>query len=199
VKAGSSSARQRALDELSLPAASRTRIESYLEVLERWASRTNLTSVQSSEERVRVLVAAVMAAVPYVRTGRLLDVGSGNGSPGLVLALLRPDLEVTLLEPRLKRWAFLRDAARACGAVVAVERMRHEDYQGPRADTLTVRALRLTASDAARLQAPQGRWIVFGRAPAPDPRYALTRSLAGAQLHLLDRCPEGPAGVSRET
>ena len=48
--------------------------------------------------------------------GSLIDVGSGNGSPGLVLALVRDDLEVTLLEPRARRWAFLREAARASGA-----------------------------------------------------------------------------------
>ena len=56
--------------------------------------------------------------------GALVDVGSGNGSPGLVLALLRDDLSVTLLEPRQKRWAFLREASRRAGRGAEQSRAR---------------------------------------------------------------------------
>lgn len=123
---------------------------------------------------------------PLLERGRLLDVGSGNGSPGLVLALLRPDVEVTLLEPRLKRWAFLREAARACGrSDVEVLRARHDEYAGAPAATVTVRALALTPADLFPLTAPGGRLIVFGPPPAaaagwtaepsPGPGIALLR------------------------
>jgi 16S rRNA (guanine527-N7)-methyltransferase len=96
----------------------------------------------------------------------LVDVGSGNGSPGLVLALLRPDLAVTLLEPRLKRWVFLREAARACGrADIEVVRARHDQYAGLPALTVTVRALALTPADLAPLTAKGGRLVVFGPVP----------------------------------
>ena len=110
---------------------------------------------------------AVLA--PRLAAGTLLDVGSGNGSPGLVLAALRPDLRVTLLEPRLRRWAFLREAARAMGLAVEVRRQRHDEYDGPAAVTVTVRALRLPARDLAALVAPGGRLVVFGADPGPDP------------------------------
>ncbi len=46
---------------------------------------------------------------------RLLDVGSGGGLPGLVFAFLQPDAEFHLLEPRQKRWVFLREAAAGLG------------------------------------------------------------------------------------
>jgi 16S rRNA (guanine527-N7)-methyltransferase len=138
----------------------------YLDLLASWAGRVNLTAARTAEERVGLLVAPVVPAASLPGSGRLLDVGSGNGSPGLVLALLRPDLRVTLLEPRLKRWAFLREAGRACGRPdVEVLRSRHDQYDGPRADTVTVRALALGPADLGPLTAPGGRLLVFGPAP----------------------------------
>ena len=134
----------------------------------------NLTAARSPEERVRLLVAAVLPALPLARPGRLLDVGSGNGSPGLVLALAREDVRATLLEPRAKRWAFLREASRAAGAAARIDavRARHDGYAGPPADTLTLRALALPLSSLAPLVAAGGRVLVFGAAPAPDPAFA---------------------------
>jgi 16S rRNA (guanine527-N7)-methyltransferase len=132
----------------------------------------NLTGARTPRERVATLVAPVLPAAPLPAPGRLLDVGSGNGSPGLVLALLRPDLEVTLLEPRHKRWAFLREAARAAGRQVAVLRQRHDEYAGPPAATVTVRALALGPLALAPLVAEGGRLLVFGPAPGPVPGWA---------------------------
>ena len=95
-------------------------------------------------------MADVVAAAHLPAPGRLIDVGSGNGSPGLVLALLRDDLEVTLLEPRARRWAFLREAARAAGrAGIEVQRRRHDGYSGAPAETVTLRALALPLAELA--------------------------------------------------
>ena len=114
------------------PAPARERLASYLDLLAAWGARVNLTGARTPGERVRVLVAPVLPAATLV-VGRLLDIGSGNGSPGLVLALLRPELPVTLLEPRARRWAFLREAARAGGRPdVEVLRARHDDIRRPR-------------------------------------------------------------------
>ena len=106
--------------------------------------------------------------------------GSGNGSPGLVLALLREDIEATLLEPRQKRWAFLREAARAAGVrSVQVLRARHDEYDGPPARTLTVRALALPLAELGRLVRPAGRLIVFGARPEPVAPFVLERGYPG--------------------
>ena len=56
-------------------------------------------------ERVHILVGEALPLVPWLEPGPLIDVGSGNGSPGLVLAVLGPVEDVTLLEPRQRRWA----------------------------------------------------------------------------------------------
>jgi 16S rRNA G527 N7-methylase RsmG len=82
------------------------------------------------------------------------------------MAILRDDLEVTLLEPRTRRWAFLREAARRCATGrVRVERGRHDDYAGDPAGTLTLRALALPLRELAPLVAPGGLVLVFGGGP----------------------------------
>ncbi|OSC33171.1 16S rRNA (guanine(527)-N(7))-methyltransferase RsmG [Mycolicibacillus koreensis] len=58
---------------------------------------------------------------------RVVDIGSGAGLPGLALAIARPDLTVTLVEPLLRRSTFLREAVAELGVAVAVVRGRAED------------------------------------------------------------------------
>jgi 16S rRNA (guanine527-N7)-methyltransferase len=176
----------------------RDRIEAYLDLLARWSARVNLTAARSAEERVRVLVAPVLPAARLPAPGRLLDVGSGNGSPGLVLAFLRDDLEVVLLEPRSRRWAFLKEAARAGGRPgVDAQRLRHDQYVGPPARTLTLRAVAVPLSSLDRLVEPEGQVLVFGGHPAADPPFRLAETHAGGRLFVFRR--EGPGDVPRET
>jgi 16S rRNA (guanine527-N7)-methyltransferase len=74
----------------------------------------------------------------------VVDVGSGAGLPGLVMAIRRPDLRVTLLEPLLRRTRFLEEAVSALGLESQVEvlRGRAEDVRGTRDfDVVTSRAV----------------------------------------------------------
>lgn len=168
------------LEAAGVPAAARAALAGYLDLLEAWSRRVNLTGAATPERRVAVLVAPVLLAAPLVRGPRLLDVGSGNGSPGLVLAVLRPELQVTLVEPRLKRWAFLREAARATGrADVRVWRGRLEDYGGEPADTLTLRALSLPLRALEPAAAAGARALVFGRRPAGEHGWRVSAGASG--------------------
>jgi 16S rRNA (guanine527-N7)-methyltransferase len=188
------------LEALGLPAGAVGRLSAYLDTLAVWSGRVNLTGARGPGGRVRALVASVVPAAGLPEAGSLLDVGSGNGSPGLVIALLREELEVTLLEPRTHRWAFLREAARRAGRPdVRVLRARHDTYPGPPARTVMLRGLRLPLCDLAPLVEPGGRLIVLGRAPALEGPFDTVASPPGAQagLHVFRRIPEG--GVSRET
>jgi 16S rRNA (guanine527-N7)-methyltransferase len=75
---------------------------------------------------------------------RVADVGSGAGLPGVVLAIARPDLHLTLVEPLLRRTTFLREAVDELGLAprVAVVRGRAEDLHGQlRFDVVTSRAV----------------------------------------------------------
>lgn len=139
----------------------------YLDLLAAWAPRVNLTGALGAVRRVELLVDPVLPVLKALLPGPLLDVGSGNGSPGLVVALLQPDRPVTLLEPRARRWAFLRDAARAAGRPdVEILRLRHDAYAGPPAPNVSMRALRLAPGALAPLVQPGGRLLLFHE-PAP--------------------------------
>lgn len=181
-----------ALEALGLQGPALSRLAAYLDTLAAWSPRVNLTGARSAAERVRLLVGDVLAAGTLPPPGRLIDVGSGNGSPGLVLALLRDDLEVTLLEPRTRRWAFLREAARAAGrSGVRVLRLRHDAYPGPAAGTVTLRALSLPLAELLPLLEPQGSLVVFGGQPQDAPgleRTAVGRGLPG-ELTVFRRAP----------
>ena len=186
-----------ALEALGLEGPATDRLCLYLDILSAWSRRVNLTGVRSPAERVQRLVADVLAGVPLPAPGRLIDVGSGNGSPGLVFALLRDDLEVTLLEPRTRRWAFLREAARVCGAgCVRVERARHDQYTGPPAATVTLRALALPLVELLPLLAAGGRILVLGGRRLVASPFVLEREQAGDPGVRLFAWPPG---VPRET
>jgi 16S rRNA (guanine527-N7)-methyltransferase len=90
----------------------------------------------------------------------VIDVGSGAGLPGLVLAVARPDLEVTLVEPMARRTTFLAEVVERLGldTMVTVERSRAEDavHRLPRADVVTARAL-------ARLDRLAGRCLPLAK------------------------------------
>jgi len=90
-------------------------------------------------ERHLLNCAGVAALVPARCT--LIDLGSGAGLPGLVLAIARPDLQVTLLDSMLRRTAFLHEAVAALGLAdrVRVVRARAEEHRG-RYDVVTARA-----------------------------------------------------------
>jgi 16S rRNA (guanine527-N7)-methyltransferase len=164
-------------------------LERYLDLVASWSPRVNLTGARTDAERVAVLVAPVLAAAPLLLPGDLLDVGSGNGSPGLVLSLLRPELRATLLEPRQRRWAFLREAARAVGrADLEVRRGRHDTYSGPPARNVTLRAVRLDLAALDPLVAPGGQVLFLGGpTPAGGGFRVETQTLGGEVFHVARR------------
>ena len=89
----------------------------YVELLLAWGARINLTSARTAEEIVDDHLADALQLVPALPpTARsLVDVGAGAGLPGVVLAVLRPEVSCTLLEPRGRRWSFLREVRRRLG------------------------------------------------------------------------------------
>ncbi|MDO5700533.1 MAG: 16S rRNA (guanine(527)-N(7))-methyltransferase RsmG [Bowdeniella nasicola] len=84
------------------------------------------------------------AISPFIDEGaKVADVGSGAGLPGMVLAIIRPDLHVTLIEPMERRVDWLHEASEACGVNnVWVARARAEDLHGDdEFDVVTARAV----------------------------------------------------------
>jgi 16S rRNA (guanine527-N7)-methyltransferase len=109
------------LRDLSLPVtpAQVSQLTSLVALLDHWAARINLTGHRGPIEMASRLVldAAAMAhALPELRTSEsLADLGTGAGFPGLPIAILYPHLHVSLVDSRLKRHHFQREACRRLG------------------------------------------------------------------------------------
>lgn len=86
------------------------RLVDYARLVCRWQRVMNLTGARDPAQFIAGHVADCVAVAPHLPAGRLLDAGSGAGLPGIVLAIVRPDLQVTLLEPRARRARFLTQA-----------------------------------------------------------------------------------------
>jgi 16S rRNA (guanine527-N7)-methyltransferase len=117
---------------LSLRSDQIGKLIAYLELLLRWNEKINLTGIRDAPGCVRRHFGESLYLGRWVELdGRLLDIGSGAGFPGLCLKIIFPDLSVTLLEPVAKKRAFLKEVARVCGmSSVEVRRERLEDFAG---------------------------------------------------------------------
>lgn len=182
---------------MGLPQRALRPLAAYLDLLATWNRRVNLTGARTPAGRVAVLVRPVLPLAALLE-GDVLDVGAGNGSPGLVLAVLRPELAVTLLEPRQRRWAFLREAARVVGRPrLRVLRLRYQDYAGPPVHTLLARGLGADAEALAPLLARGGQLLTSAPGASVGPRLEWLEWVGAGPLRFqrYRRRPE----VSRET
>jgi 16S rRNA (guanine527-N7)-methyltransferase len=152
----------------------RAALVAWLGQLKEWNARVDLTAARSSEQLVDLMIADALVLAPRIATGsRVVDVGTGAGAPGLALALLRPDLRVTLVEPLGKRAAFLRTVVGGAGrADVAIERTRGEQLAGRRAWDVALSRATLPPQQwldlGVSLGAPGGSvWVLLAKEDAP--------------------------------
>jgi 16S rRNA (guanine527-N7)-methyltransferase len=144
-------------------------IRTYIDLLLRWNRRISLTAIESPEEIVRTHFVESLLATKAVSElhGRLADVGTGAGFPGLPLRMYVPDLHLTLIEPNAKKCAFLAEAVRALELKnVEIFQRRYEDVRRPDPpfDIVTARALgqfQEFADWAESVLAPSGRVMVW--------------------------------------
>jgi 16S rRNA (guanine527-N7)-methyltransferase len=95
---------------LAIDGEGRTKLLRQLALLAKWNRVHNLTAVRDGQKAVSVHLLDSLAVAPHLGEGRVLDVGSGAGFPGIPVAVARPDLEVVLLDSNHKKSAFLREA-----------------------------------------------------------------------------------------
>jgi 16S rRNA (guanine527-N7)-methyltransferase len=107
---------RRALAEFQLSANDKQvlQIQQYMQVLLTWNEKMNLTAIRDPLEILnRHFCESMYAAVAIpIENGRLADVGSGGGFPGLPLKILRPELQVFLIESSIKKATFLAEVIR---------------------------------------------------------------------------------------
>jgi len=132
---------------LDLNSTQLAQLLTYLNLLLCWNRRINLTAIRDPELCVTRNFGESLYLARWVGLyGRLLDIGSGAGFPGLALKIPFPMLSVTLLEPVAKKRAFLKEVARACGMpAVEVRGERLNDFSRlvmqPGFDAATTRAV----------------------------------------------------------
>ncbi len=148
----------------------REKLIGYLELLHKWNRVYNLTAIREPHEMVVHHLLDSLAILPYVNGDRWLDVGSGAGLPGMVLAIARPDWHVTMLDSNSKKTGFLQQAAIELGLTNAeIKCTRVEDLGvEQKYDSIVSRAfaelgdfLRITR----HLIATDGRWFAMKGLP----------------------------------
>jgi 16S rRNA (guanine527-N7)-methyltransferase len=122
--------------------------QAYREDLIRWSQRMNLTALTTPAQIVQQGFLDSLACAPLLppTAGRVIDIGSGAGFPSLPLALIRPDLEFTLVEPSRKKVSFLRHVTRKLS-------LTHVHVRPSRAEALSGEPEMHEAFDAALARA----------------------------------------------
>jgi 16S rRNA (guanine527-N7)-methyltransferase len=157
------------------------RLERYLALLARWNATYNLTAVRDpAEMRVQHLADCLAVVEPLRRrlgrrAARILDVGSGGGLPGVVLAVAEPAWDVTCVDAVGKKVAFVRQvAAELALPNLHAEHARVEALKAPAFDVVTSRAF-ASLADFVRLTRPllveAGAWMAM-KGKHPDDEIA---------------------------
>lgn len=157
--------------ELAVDPAQRDQLLALLALLHKWNRAYNLTAVRDPLAMVSRHLLDSAAVLPWVRGPRLLDVGAGPGLPGLVLAILAPRLEVSLLDSNGKKVRFQRQAVLELGLTnVTPVQARVEAHRDAPFDQLISRAFAslgdfVTLTEG--LLAEGGEWLAM-KGPAAD-------------------------------
>ncbi len=165
---------------LTLSAPQRSGLAAYVDLLARWNATYNLTAVRDRDAVWAQHIADCLAVLPALDrqltanpATRVLDVGSGGGLPGVVLALMRPTLDVTCVDTVGKKAAFIRQAAAALGLPnLHAAHSRVEALRAPPFGLITSRAFASLADFVGLtrgLLAPGGVWMAMkGKHPAGE-------------------------------
>lgn len=178
-----------------------------------WNRRTNLIGPGTAGEILARHYGESLAALPLIPAGAQagLDLGSGAGFPGIILAAVLPGLAMTLVEARERKWAFLSAAARksalSCWCLDARVQVPLPAGLPESIDVITSRALRLDAGTwsvlASRLDA-NGRVLLWAGEQDPELPADLVSCgslpLAGSEkrrILALRRASPGPRGLDQ--
>ncbi|KGE78632.1 16S rRNA (guanine(527)-N(7))-methyltransferase RsmG [Halomonas sp. ND22Bw] len=184
---------ERGLAELGLdvPADRRERLVALVGLLHKWNRAYNLTAVRDPEEMVARHVLDSAAVLPFVTGPSLLDVGAGPGLPGLVLAILAPELDVTLLDSNGKKVRFQRQAVMELGlARVTPVQARVEAFEAPAGgfDQVISRAFASLEDFLAlsrELPGEGGQWLAMKGPAVEDELAGLPEGIAAVARHTL--------------
>lgn len=171
---------------LAPDAVAAERLAALIELLAKWNRVYNLTAVREPHAMVVRHILDSLVVLPFLTRGRLLDVGTGAGIPGLPIAIVRPDLCVTLLDSNAKKLRFVRQAGAELElSNVKIVAQRMQQYRPAQAfDMVISRAVASIGElyrDTARLVRPGGRFLFMKGA---GPHKEIAGFTAPGELHI---------------
>ena len=102
----------------------------YLDLVEKWNRVYNLTAIREREEMIKLHYLDSLSILKHVHVKNILDVGSGAGFPGIVLAITKPELKVTVMDSVNKKTTFMQQVKSELSLMnLDVVNSRVEDYQ----------------------------------------------------------------------
>lgn len=144
----------------------------YLQLLVRWNKAYNLTAIRDPQQMITRHVLDSLAVLPWIGPGPLLDAGTGAGLPGIPLAIMRPQLDVTLLDSAGKKIRFLNHVVRELKlSRVQPVQARLESWSGqPLPQTIISRAFSTLGAfaGASRHLAAAGTRLLAMKGRRPD-------------------------------
>lgn len=145
----------------------------YIRLLNKWNKIYNLTAISELQQMVSHHLLDSLAILPYLWAGRWLDVGCGAGLPGMVMAIVRPDWQISLVDSNSKKTSFVQQAVVELGLKnVSIHCARIETFQAAeKFDGIVSRAfaelgdfLQVTH----HLLGPNGRWAALKGRPEKE-------------------------------
>ena len=102
----------------------------YLNLVEKWNRVYNLTAIRERDEMIKLHFLDSLSILNHVHVKNILDIGSGAGFPGIVLAITKPELKVTVMDSVNKKTTFMRQVKSELALTnLDVVNSRVEDYQ----------------------------------------------------------------------
>lgn len=152
--------------QLQMSPAQTSRLMDYLALLQKWNRTYNLTAIREPAKMVSHHLLDSLSIVSHVKAGRLLDVGTGAGLPGIPLAIARPDIRITMLDSNNKKTAFVQQVVSELALTNArVVNERVETWnQSEKFDAIVSRAfssLRDFAEKTGHLLAEEGELLAM--------------------------------------
>jgi len=162
------------LDEIELPLddASQARLLDYLQLLDKWNQAYNLTAIRKPLDMVDKHLLDSLSLLPHVQDAPLLDVGAGAGLPGLVIAIVRPGADVTLVDAVAKKVQFMQHVIRTLqlpNARAIHSRIENLSGQYPQITSRAFSSLADFVSLTHPLLSPGGTWLAMkGQIPQDE-------------------------------